>query len=102
MIRRVSNASGVNHSDASATDRTGDIPDDFYRRKFVEALGEGVEALKDPEIEAKVKAYFRENPDYSRDAVHVAAIACRFKKEKVVSSRNLAKNTESQQKIGSP
>ena len=49
----------------------------------MEALGAGVEALNIPEIEAKVQAYFRENPGYSRDAVHVAAIACRFKKELV-------------------
>ena len=52
-------------------------------RKLGEALGAGVDALKDPEIEAKVKAYFEENPNYSRDAVHVAGIACQFKKEKV-------------------
>ena len=94
MIRRVSNAADVNHSDASATDRTRDIPEGFYRRKLVEALGEGVEALNDPEIETKVQAYFRENPAYSGDAVHVAAIACRFKKEKVASNRNVAKNNE--------
>jgi hypothetical protein len=43
----------------------------------------GVAALNDPEIEARVEAYFRDNPGYSRDAVHVAAIACRFKKEQV-------------------
>ena len=60
-----------------------DLPRDFYRRKLVEALGAGVEALHDPEVEARVTAYFRDNPDYSRDAVHVAAIACRFKKEQV-------------------
>ncbi|MEO8353338.1 MAG: hypothetical protein ABI680_16540, partial [Chthoniobacteraceae bacterium] len=61
---------------------TAAIPDDFYRQKLKEALGEGVEALRDPEIEKAVESYFRENPTFSRDAVHVAAIACRLKKEK--------------------
>ena len=63
------------------------MPDDFYRQKLKEALGAGVEALNDPEIEKRVEAYFRDNPSFSRDAVNVAAIACRFKKEQVVASR---------------
>jgi len=63
------------------------MPDDFYRQKLKEALGEGVEALNDPEIEKRVEAYFRDNPSFSRDAVHVAAVACQFKKEQVVASR---------------
>lgn len=65
----------------------GDIPADFYRHKLREALGAGVAALNDPEIEAKVETYFRENPTFSRDAVHVAAVACRFKKEMIIASR---------------
>ena len=63
------------------------MPDDFYRQKLKEALGAGVEALNDPEIETRVEAYFRDNPSFSRDAVHVAAIACQFKKAQVVASR---------------
>jgi hypothetical protein len=47
-----------------------------------DALRSGVEAMKDADIEARVEAYFRENPDYSRDMVHVAAIASRFQQEK--------------------
>lgn len=69
------------------TARAGDIPDDFYRQKLKEALGAGVAALNDPEVEAKVESYFRENPTFSRDAVHVAAVACRFKKETITASR---------------
>ena len=63
------------------------MSDDFYRRKLKEAFGEGVEALNDPEIERRVEAYFRENPSFSRDAVHVAAVACQFKKEQVMAGR---------------
>ena len=47
-----------------------------------EALRAGVHALMDTEIETRVSAYFDQNPNYSRDAVHVAAIACRFQAEK--------------------
>ena len=80
MIRRAFNKS-KKCGNAAAT--RVDLPGDFYRRKLKEALGQGVEALHDPEIETRVEAYFRDNPGYSRDAVHVAAIACRFKKELV-------------------
>ena len=38
--------------------------------------------MGDAEIEARVVNYFLKNPNYSRDAVHVAAIACRFQVEK--------------------
>ena len=71
---------------ASNSAHAGGIPDDFYRQKLKEALGAGVDALNDPEIEMRVEAYFRDNPGFSRDAVHVAAIACRFKKEKITAS----------------
>lgn len=85
---------------ANAAEPTAAIPDDFYRQKLKEALGEGVEALRDPEIEKAVESYFRENPTFSRDAVHVAAIACRMKKEKVVADR--AAEAISQREASSP
>ena len=88
VIRRIANhSSGADRGCATAS-RVEDIPDDFYRQKLKEALGAGVEALNDPEIEKRVEAYFRENPSFSRDAVHVAAIACQFKKEQVMKSRH--------------
>ena len=83
VIRRIDNNSRTAAGDSTQADG---IPDDFYQQKLKEALGAGVEALNDPEIETKVEAYFRENPSFSRDAVHVAAIACRFKKEKIMAS----------------
>ena len=87
MIRRTANHASHADSDLVAPSRTEEISDDFYRRKLKEALGAGVAALDDPEIERKVEAYFRENPSFSRDAVHVAAVACRFKKEQVAAGR---------------
>ena len=47
-----------------------------------EALRAGVRAMADTEVEARVREYFLQNPNYSRDAVHVAAVACRFQAEK--------------------
>ncbi len=85
VIRRTANQSSKADNDGATASRAGEIPDDFYRRKLKEALGAGVEALNDPEIERKVEDYFRENPGFSRDAVHVAAVACRFKKERVMA-----------------
>ena len=38
--------------------------------------------MADSEIESRVVDYFLKNPNYSRDAVHVAAVACRFQTEK--------------------
>jgi len=87
VIRRTANHSSGADSDSAQASRVEEIPVDFYRQKLKEALGAGVEALNDPEIEKRVEAYFRENPSFSRDAVHVAAIACQFKKEQVVVSR---------------
>ena len=49
------------------------------------ALRSGVEAIKDPEIRAVVEAYFRDNPTYSQDLIHVAAIAARFQQEKAAA-----------------
>ena len=87
VIRRTANhSSGADRHSAQAS-RVDEIPDDFYRQKLKEALGAGVEALNDPEIEKRVEAYFRDNPSFSRDAVHVAAVACQFKKEQVMASR---------------
>ncbi|MEO6751232.1 MAG: hypothetical protein ABIP85_05595 [Chthoniobacteraceae bacterium] len=85
MIRRTSNR-WTGYGEAAASE-SAEMPEDFYRQKLKEALGEGVEALNDPEIEAKVEAYFRGNPSFSRDAVHVAAVACQFKREKVIAAR---------------
>jgi hypothetical protein len=51
-------------------------------RNLKDALRSGVKAMKDADIESRVEAYFRENPDYSRDMVHVAALARRFQQEK--------------------
>jgi hypothetical protein len=43
-----------------------------------EALGAGRTAMDNPVVEAAVEAYFAANPGYSRDPIHVAAIACQF------------------------
>lgn len=34
--------------------------------------------MGNPVIEAKVESYFARHPHYSRDLIHVAAVACRF------------------------
>lgn len=85
VIRRFPHSS--NRAVNSDTAQSGDIPEDFYRKKLAEALGAGVAALNDPEIETRVEAYFRENPTFSRDAVHVAAVACQFKKGQIKANR---------------
>lgn len=85
MIRRHTDRT---NDPAGAATSVGSLTDGFYREKLKEALGEGVAALNDPEIEKQVEAYFRDNPSFSRDAVHVAAVACRFKKEKVIARRS--------------
>lgn len=46
--------------------------------ELIERLREGVAALNDPAIEAKVRDYFERNPNYSCDVIHVAAVACAF------------------------
>jgi hypothetical protein len=53
-------------------------------------LRRGVEALEDPQIEAKVREYFERHPNYSCDLIHVAAIACSFQaaKERVTTQVN--------------
>ena len=95
VIRRTTSRSSRTDRDDTAASQSAEMPGDFYRQKLKEALGSGVEALNDPEIEAKVEAYLRENPSFSRDAVHVAAIACQFKREKVIATRH--KETASRQ-----
>ena len=87
VIRRIAKPSTRADGGSATPSRAGEMPNVFYRQKLKEALGAGVEALNDPEIEKRVEAYFRDNPSFSRDAVHVAAIACQFKKEQVMASR---------------
>ena len=60
-----------------------DATDDF--QKLRAALRAGMTALADPNVEARVRKYFEDNPSFSRDAVHVAAIACRFATERVAT-----------------
>ena len=81
MIRRSSNPSGAHHDHAAGTEKVPGIPKGLYQEELMEALEAGVEALNDPDIATRVEAYCRENPTHSRDAVHVAAVACRLKKE---------------------
>jgi len=49
-----------------------------WTRSLKDALRAGVVAMQDPLISEQVERYFRDHPTYSRDAVHVAAVACRF------------------------
>jgi hypothetical protein len=88
VIRRIANHSSRADTGSATASQVEAIPDDFYRQKLKDALGAGVAALNDPEIEKRVESYFRENPSFSRDAVHVAAVACQFKKEQVMASRH--------------
>lgn len=60
---------------------TSDENDDF--QKLRTALRAGMSALADPKVETQVRKYFEDNPNFSRDAVHVAAIASRFATERV-------------------
>jgi hypothetical protein len=55
---------------------TSDANDDF--QKLCAALRTALTALAEPNVETRVREYFVDNPNYSRDAVHVAAIACHF------------------------
>lgn len=50
--------------------------------ELLASLRKGVEAVKDPEIEAKVREYFERHPNYSCDLIHVAAVACGFQAAK--------------------
>lgn len=71
------------------TETAGEADD---RALLREALRAGVHALEDTEVEARVREYFLQNPSYSRDAVHVAAVACRFQAEKASIPVALAKS----------
>ena len=73
--------------------QTAEEADD--RALLREALRAGVHALADTEIETRVREYFLQNPNYSRDAVHVAAIACRFQTEKASAPVPPAKSSRS-------
>jgi hypothetical protein len=53
------------------------------------AIWSGVVALSDVRVEARVVEYFEKNPDLSRDAVHVAAMACRVREELVVEGEQV-------------
>jgi hypothetical protein len=48
---------------------------------LVESLRSGVNVMNDPAVEARVVEYFVKNPSFSRDAIHVAAVACRVREE---------------------
>jgi hypothetical protein len=50
--------------------------------ELLPSLRQGVEALKDRQIEAKVREYFERHPNYSCDLIHVAAVACGFQAAK--------------------
>ena len=56
--------------------RTGTSEVANERAALIAALRSGVTAMADPEIETRVADYFIKNPSYSRDAIHVAAVAC--------------------------
>lgn len=62
--------------------RKGKVEETNERTLLREALRSGVAAMGDSEIEARVVDYFLKNPNYSRDAVHMAVVACRFQSEK--------------------
>jgi hypothetical protein len=74
---------------ASATSRheEPELTPDFYTRKLKEAFGAGIEALDDRDVEAQVIAHFRANPHLCRDARQVAAVACQFKRQKILETR---------------
>jgi hypothetical protein len=77
-------------NDAEASEKVQRIPGEFYQQKLKDALRAGVEALNDPEIAQRVEVYFRNNPTFSCDAIHVAAVACQFKREKTATYKQSA------------
>jgi hypothetical protein len=58
--------------------RTSSESEPDWTRSLKDALRAGVLAMQDPLIAEQVERYFRDHPTYSRDAVHVAAVACRL------------------------
>lgn len=84
MIRQTLDPERGRNSEQLTSPQNSAFSSNDYRQKLVASLGAGVEALKAPEIEAKVIAYYAAHPNDSRNATHVAAIACRFKKEQVL------------------
>jgi hypothetical protein len=65
------------------------------RAALIAALRSGVTAMADPEIEARVADYFIKNPTFSRDMVHVAAVACRVRDESERASQEGRRNSVS-------
>jgi len=65
------------------------LPDLIFQMR--EALRSGLRALEDPEVEVRVRDHFEKNPNFSRDPVHVAAVASQFAAEKAkrVNRNNL-------------
>ena len=61
--------------------RSGELESDCIEG-LRNALRSGLKALDDPTIESRVREYFEKNPTFSRDPVHVAAVACRFAEER--------------------
>jgi hypothetical protein len=49
-----------------------------YAALLRDALRSGLRALEDPAVESRVRNYFEQNPTFSRDPIHVAAVATRF------------------------
>jgi len=100
MIRRFSNRTSRSRVEAATTGQAQDIREDLYPQEVKEALVDGVQAMADPDIAKKVNAYFRDNPGCNRDAVHVAAVACQFRREKVLAGRPKRQKTCFQSRPG--
>lgn len=67
-------------TDARSTGDSSDRKDSITT--LLDCLSEGVVALQDPQIEAEVRGYFERHPNYSRDLIHIAAVASRFQSDK--------------------
>lgn len=77
MLRRLSVSAMLNRTSA----RAGGIEETNvgeYAALLREALRSGLRALEDPAVESRVREYFEQNPTFSRDPIHVAAVATRF------------------------
>lgn len=68
---------------------TDELTPDFYARKMNQAFGSIIEALDDRDVEARVLAHFRENPQLSRAAKNVAAVAVQFKRQKILDAHGI-------------
>jgi hypothetical protein len=74
--REAAGAATNGESSEASNDMPVQTPSDTVALQ--EALGAGRTAMENPLVEAAVEAYFANNPGYSRDPIHVAAIACQF------------------------